>query len=154
MTEKERWEVNIEYIKNEILTQDTLGTAQPILLLLQTPYYRICHNEYNSRSDRTIYVEKLTGECNDFESVKDLQDFLRDNEYSFNRYNPDQYYEQLEQEVHWQTENVFFTHEGYKAHMEQNKHNYRNGHRIYVIHAFRNPEIKVIHDFILDKSND
>jgi hypothetical protein len=52
-----------------------------------------------------------------------------------------------EGEHYWDTEQAFLTKEGLNRHIEQNRHNLRSP-RDYVVHAFRNPEMKELYDAI------
>jgi len=119
-------EIAVE-LKKEIDTQERLGTAQPLLIELQT--------KKRIMADRRCARHQATAKNCSFltESPEDLG------------LDPE---EQIYWDEEWLTEQSFFTHKGLAEHLELNGHNYNSETRSYIKHAFRNPEIRRVHEII------
>lgn len=126
-------------------TQDNRATASPVLFLLQTPKEVVADSDYSY--DKVVYYHSVF-EDRGFETREEAKQYLR--EYGYKD-------KELEEEIknitalfikkEWQTQNVFLTEEGYNRHLALNRHNYGEV-RSYVIHGFRNPELKEMIDAI------
>lgn len=124
----------------EVDTQDNRATAHPIQFLFQRKQEYVAHEEYNHRTE-TIYRHPEM-EHGSYNTRKEAVEWLR--EYGYEG-------EGLEREInnieefkmghYWETDQAFFTERGVKRHIELNGHNLRN-YRDYVVHSFRNPEMK------------
>lgn len=110
-----------EFIKR-LDTQDNRGTAKPILIELQEREIRISMGEPGVGS----YRQMLAKDAPFTECPEDLGIDPNATVYVWEE---------------WETRAVFFTYEGYKEHLDLNRHNYGEI-RDYVVHPFRNPEIK------------
>lgn len=142
---------SVEFLKsflNRIDTQDNLCTAKPIQFLLQTPYNIVVDGDYSY--DKIQYYHSVM-ENGAVDSKEEAIKYLKD--YGFKD-------EELEEEIGnieklcllevWKTEQAFLTREGADRHIAMNRHNYRKGHRVYVVHAFRDPELKELYEAIRD----
>jgi hypothetical protein len=121
---------------NQIETQDNRSTA--------SPYFYVVRGikKLTAADDRGCGYEYYDSELCESFTEDELKKYCEENELDFELHS-----EELErinvQEVEVD-ENVFFTFEGYKKHINMNGHNYRHFERFnsYVKHAFRNPEIE------------
>lgn len=131
---------------NEVDSQDNRGTAHPIQFLLQTRRVYVAHEEYNWQTE-TIWrhpeMESTSCKTHD-EAVEWLKDYgYKDEKLEREIEN----IEEFKMGHYWETQQAFFTERGVKEHIELNGHNLRN-HRDYVVHSFRNPEIKKMFEAI------
>jgi hypothetical protein len=135
---EENWKF-LQDLMERINIQDNRVTASPFYYVVATK--------------KEIAVPEGCGECTKYYyeggcfSEEELKEFCEENELAFeeekSRATP--YDVSTVTEYH----NFFFTEEGYKKHMELNSHNYRHykGEPYsYVMHAFRNPELKQLLD--------
>lgn len=135
----------LEWVKSflhEVDTQDNRCTAKPIMFFLQTKNEYVAHDEYYGSNTRTVFrhprMEGDTCDSHD-EAVAWIKEWYEDE----SRVEAEiEKIEEFQMGHHWETQEAFFTESGVKRHLDLNKHNYRNGHRDFVIHAFRNPEIE------------
>jgi len=119
----------------QIETQDNRATRSPYYYTVRTvKEYSAAEGigdvrYYCERDTETYSEEELIAHC--AENDLDVEDF-KDRCYVSGSQNIEEF------------DNVFFTEEGYKRHMELNKHNYRSEEPVtsYVKYCFRNPEIE------------
>ena len=130
---------------NRIDTQDSRHTAKPVQFLLQVK--RHIYGEQLSDPDFTKYAHPRY-DYHDYDSpdeiIADMIENGWDKEDAEKERNNIREYQG---QHYWDTEQVFLTEEGVKRHLEQNRHNLFEP-RDYVIHAFRNPEMKELYDAI------
>lgn len=140
----------IEWTKQflaEIDTQDRRATGYPVLFLLQRKQKYVAHEEYNHQCETIYYHHTFEGK--DYPTRELAAQALK--EYGYEGKDLEKNIEEIEEFQmghHWETENVFFTEKGVKRHYEINGHNLRRDHRDYVIHAFRNPEMRELFDVL------
>lgn len=139
---------------NECESQDNRGTAKPIQFLLQVRRDYVAHPDYNLGSTTRWFHSELQ---RDFETREEAEKALAD--YGFKGKELKEKIEELEElEIghYWETEQCFLTERGYKQHIEINGHNLRH-YKKYVVHAFRNPELRSLFDAIkalINENND
>jgi hypothetical protein len=125
---------------------DNRATARPILFLLQVRREMVVDGDYHY--DRVVYRHNdMFESC--FDSKEECLQALKD--YGHNEEEVAEREDEITKHYlaeYWETEQVFLTKEGLDRHLELNRHNYRKPFRDYVIHAFRNPEIKELYDAI------
>lgn len=143
MKTKEEALVWVRNFLNDVDTQDNAGTAQPLQVLLQVKREYVAHEEYNHRTEIVYHHPEMEGRSasSHVEAIQWLKDYGYEGK-------------ELQKEIgnieefhmghYWDTEQMFFTHSGYKRHMDLNIHNYRGDKAVrpYVVHAFRNPEMR------------
>ncbi len=157
---------NLIEIANEYVKQDNMMTAYPIAIALQVLEEKVAADgcDYDELSveldgeyftcstkeevweqyadDECIEVEeakqKYKDEINDYDDLEDLINLLWDNP----RIIP------IKKE-HVFTGNLFLTMSGYEKHIKSNGHNLR-GARPYLVHLFRNHEMTVIAEQLMD----
>ncbi len=144
-----------EFFKNlihEINTQDNRITASPFLyVIMETKREYGIEEDYGEHGFEWIcngetchwdtIVEQIQ-EKNDNYELEVTEDMAEEEDYY------KCYYRQTEKISH----NFFFTEKACKEHIRVNGHNLRNP-QDYVIHAFRNPEIKNIIEGIKEITN-
>lgn len=139
----------VDWLKHFIAhidTQDNRGTAKPIFYLLQTP--TVIWGESLSHADVTKYA-LCEFDYYDYDSKEELISSMKENGFSDDEIKEHKHkIVSIEGETIWETQETFFTKHGLDRHLDLNKHNYRKGHRDYVVHAFRNPEIKELFEAI------
>jgi hypothetical protein len=140
--------MEISELRNNLKTQDNRSTAKPIFFLLQEKRTYVCHEEYDSGYEEDIWVERLSGDYCRFKSQADVISWLKENYPEHTGQVQGIHWDTFKMGCYWNTVNVFFTEEGYKQHLLLNEHNLGE-HRLYVIHAFRNPEIELVQKVIL-----
>ena len=133
-------------LKKRIESNNSRGTAQPYLLLLQERRTYVAHDEYNSSTD-TRFVEHLTGDCLQANTKDELVQALTESGYD--KKEIQESIIEFQEGEYWETTNVFLTDKGYEDHLRRNAHNIGR-HRTYGIHAFRNDEIKKVYEIIED----
>ncbi len=148
----------IEEIANDFVTQDNLGTAMPIVRVLQEQREEVaadgCHYDalnVGIQGEYTTFdTEEEIWECYaEWEglTVEEAKEKFKDDYYH-------SMYDLIEllwenpriipiKRNHKNSDNFFFTQKGYEEHLLENRHNLRSP-RPYGIHLFRNPEMKVI----------
>ena len=141
-------------LANEIKNQDPdgqkWGTKPPLLFLLQDieerfdPVnggdFKVYDNEgevYRGETEEAILDEIMEGvDADDYDSEEEFEkhkdDLLRDIQCES--------YDMVHEYV---TKYIFLTEKAAKRHLEQNKHHYSDKARIYVSHAWRNPEMEL-----------
>jgi hypothetical protein len=137
-------------LSHEIKTQNNHCTAHPYYYVVRTWRDFVAPAGFG---DRQVLVDWNGGDPQTFADEKHARKYYRDleltDEESAKRL------EKLEQYGMYelpQYENVFFTQKGYEEHMRLNGHNYRPPYSrdpgFFVMHAFRNPEIKTLLDIV------
>lgn len=139
----ENKEQAISWIKDFILevdSQDNRATAGPIQFLLQIKQEYVAHDEYNWQTESVWrHPEMESISC---KTQEQAIEWLK--EYGYEGAKLEKEIENIEEFKmghYWETTQAFFTERGVKEHIELNGHNLKN-HRDYVVHSFRNPEIK------------
>lgn len=124
---------------NKIDSQDNRCTASPILFLLQTKQEYVSHPEYNHNTETVFHHSIMEGRgCETFEEAKQ---WLVDYGYHGKELEKEiENIEEFQMGHHWETKQAFLTEDGLKEHLRLNGHNLR-GHRDYVVHCYRNPEM-------------
>lgn len=152
-------------LANEIKNQDPdgkkWGTRPPLMFLLQDVEERF---DPVNGGDFKLYMsddgEVYRGEAeeifNDIIKDSDSDDFSSEKE--FEKYK-DELLSDIESESYgminvYVTKYTFLTEKAAKRHLEQNKHHYSDKARIYVDHAWRNPEMELVHKIILGFADD
>lgn len=125
-------------------TQDSRGTSRPILYLLQQKREYVAHPEYNYTTETVFrHPDMESASCKSLDAAKNWlidSGFVGKNlEREIDRI------EEFQMGHYWETAQAFFTEEGVKRHIELNGHNLKE-HRDYVVHCFRNPEMKELFD--------
>lgn len=150
-------------LANRLKTQDNRGTRLPIWFLLQDVEEKrafdsgdfVLFSDYDGEiwrgdseddvvkqilEERKQYIEFEDGETEEEIDKKEaeLESEIYD-EVSGECY-----------EMNWEyvTKQIFFTQEAAKNHLEQNKHHYSDKARIYVDHAWRNPEAELVYKIL------
>jgi len=139
---------------NRIKENDNRCTASPYLLLLQEKEFHIIEDGYGNDVE-TKYIENITGDYCQFDSIGELKDFINDGLEDDEKYGElieDEHYRKHSVGYSWVTKNVFLTDKGYQDHLDQNRHNLEN-YRSFGIHAFRNNEIKSLLNVLSDNYN-
>lgn len=145
MTKDEAIEWMKTFIK-EVDSQDNRATAHPIQFLLQTKQEYVAHPEYNWRTERVWRHSEMEGQA--YESYEEVVQWLSDYGYEGEKLEKEkENIEEFQIGHHWETNQMFFTEKGVKQHLELNRHNLKE-HRDYVVHAFRNPEMKELFNAI------
>lgn len=133
----------IEWIRDflkRIDSQDNRATAAPILFLLQRKVKYVAHPEYHHHTETIFHHPEM--ESLEFSRREDAEKWLAEYGYEGERLAEEiSNIEEFEMGHHWETDQAFFTAEGVKRHIEINGHNLRE-HRDYVVHCFRNPEMR------------
>ena len=127
-------------------SQDRRATAHPVQFLLQRKREYIAHDEYNHGTETVFrHHEMESTKCKTFDEAVE---WLKEYGYKGDKLkNEIEHIEKFELGHYWETDQAFFTEKGVKQHIELNGHNLRD-HRDYVVHAFRNPEIKELFEAI------
>lgn len=145
MTRDEAIEWMKAFIK-EVDTQDNRATANPIQFLLQVKQEYVAHPEYNWRVERVWRHPEMEGRSS--ESYDEVVRWLSDYGYEGEKLEKEkENIEELQMGHYWETNQMFFTEKGVKQHLELNRHNLGD-YRDYVVHAFRNPEMKELFNAI------
>ena len=139
--DEERWAA-IRGMGKIMGTQDNLGTARPYLIVLQE---KVTVPTCDGNGDRLQYYH-CEMEHKGYDSEEELLQSAKDNGYEIK----DDEIESYEVKDVWEDRNWFFTMEGYTAHVQLNKHNYRGEIRPYIMHMFRNPEMKMVWDLLTE----
>lgn len=145
-----------------LTTQDNRGTRTPIWFLLQD----IKEVRAFDSGDHLLYSD-LDGEIwrgdNEDDIVKQILDYETDYiEFDdLSEEEKDKKEAELEEEIRervegesyemeyeFVTKQIFLTEEAAKNHLEANKHHYSDKARIYVDHAWRDPEIELVHKIL------
>jgi len=131
-----------------IETQDNRGTAKPIQFLLQTKREYAVHAEHSSYSVNTYRHPVMEDRgCNTY---ADAVRFLES--YGFKGLELEREKEEIEKVSighYWDTTQSFLTENGMNQHIELNGHNLGE-YRSFVIHSFRNPELKELFNAIME----
>ena len=139
----------LSWLKNfigEVDSQDNRATAKPIQFLLQTKREYVAHDDYNWHT-KEVWRHPIMEEESK-ETFQEVVDWLKGYGYEGDKLAEEiENIESFQMGHHWETEQAFFTESGVKKHLELNRHNLRD-HRDYVVHAFRNPEMKELFDAI------
>lgn len=135
--------LTIDQLAERVIHNDNRCTAQPYLLLLQEKRTYAAHPEYGTDTEQ-VWVETVYGNYKRFTSESEMIEWFKEYEGD-PEFEPAEgiHYETYREGYYWETTNVFFTDKGYQDHLELNAHNLGE-HRTYGIHAFRNPEMKLI----------
>ncbi len=139
----------IEWLKEfifEIDSQDNRATAKPIQFLLQQKKIYVAHDDYTFNS-KTVYHHHCMedGSC---ETYNDAIEKLKNYGYEGDELDSEiKNIKKLQICHYWETIQSFFTEKGVKRHVELNGHNLGE-YRSYVVHSFRNPEIKCLFEAI------
>lgn len=134
-------------IAKDILTQDNRATAKPVIFLLQIKKWFYANDPDFGGEEVFQITDDDSYEI--YTSLVDLQKAWNEWHGLEKKFNHKTSYRRLYRKHYWETENVFFTEKGYEEHKRLNGHNLGE-HRTYVIHAWRNPEMKTIMDLILN----
>lgn len=125
---------------NEVDSQDNRATAKPIQFLVQRKREYVAHNEYNHGAEsvwRHPDMESTTAK-----TEEEAIEWLKEYGYEGNKLEEEiQNIEEFKMCHYWETDQAFFTKRGVQKHIELNGHNLRD-YRDYVVHAFRNPEMR------------
>lgn len=118
---------------------------KPVQFLLQVQRHIYGERLYNP--DFTKYSHPR-GDYNDYDSPDEIIEAMIENGWSKEDAEKERkHIHEYQGEGYWDTEQVFLTEEGVKRHLEQNSQNLYQP-RDYVVHAFRNPEMKELYDAI------
>jgi hypothetical protein len=147
-------------------SQDNRATATPYYYVIKCKRWRVCAEGYSNGETRRVRISEDGEETGTFRGYvrermnsykEDLRELTidgmfgapkerlrammakRKEELEKIKGNWEEL-EEIELEAYWEDYNVFFTEEGYRQHIAQNKHNLPE-HHSYIYHAFRNPEI-------------
>lgn len=121
-------------------TQDNRITAGPIQFLLQQKREYVAHDEYNHQTE-TIYRHHDM-ESTSCKTYEEAVQWLKEYGYKDDKLEKEiEHIEKFEMGHYWETSQSFMTEQGVKRHLELNRHNLGD-HRDYVVHAFRNPEMR------------
>lgn len=134
----------IKTFLTEIDSQDNRITAKPIQFLLQTRREYVAHDEYNHQTETVFHHHSFEGHSSKTydEAVARLIDYGYEGD-ELEKEKQD--IEEFQMGHYWETSQAFLTEAGLKRHIEINGHNLRNT-RDYVVHAFRNPEMRELFD--------
>jgi hypothetical protein len=145
MTKEEAINWMKEFIK-EVDSQDNRGTSQPIQFLLQTKMEYVAHPEYNWRAERVWRHPEMEGAS--YKEYEDAVKWLVEYGYEGEKLEKEKdNIEEFQMGHYWETNQMFFTEKGVKRHLNLNRHNLKE-HRDYVVHAFRNPEMRELFEAI------
>ncbi len=131
---------------SRIETQDNRGTASPLLYLLQRKIEYVAHPEYHHQTETIFYHPEMEGR--NCETLDEAKQWLV--EYGYEGEKLDKEIENIEEFQmghYWETDQAFLTEHGLNRHKELNGHNLRK-HRDYVVHCFRNPEMKELFEVL------
>jgi hypothetical protein len=138
-----------EFIKdfmNKVNTQDNRITASPYFYVIKSPKWRVAHDDFYAGETKRVWID-MSGE-DEYQEYSDTEEFIQyclknkmmeqkeAEEYA------EEHLKEFTMEQYTTEDNVFFTEDGYKKHVELNGHNLNNDHYSYVKHAFRNPELR------------
>ena len=148
-------------LANEIKNQDPdgtkWGTKPPLMFLLEDIEERfdpvnggdfklfMCDDGevYRGETEEAILDEIMEGvDADDYDSEEDFKKYKDDLLSDIQCESYDMVHEYV-------TKYTFLTEKAAKKHLEQNKHHYSDKARIYVSHAWRNPEMELVHDLLL-----
>lgn len=125
---------------NRVDSQDNRMNAKPILFLLQERREYVAHPEYNHQTETFWHHHSMEGR--QAKSHEEAEEMLIAYGYDKEEHAGEfELIEEFQMGHYWETKQAFFTEEGLKRHIDLNGHNIRN-HRDYVVHAFRNPEMR------------
>jgi hypothetical protein len=140
------------YTASELLERinnnDNRCTAKPYLLLLRRKMEKVVDGDYGGEKS---YVENITGDYISRDTREELVNYLKEDYFGDENWQPD--YSDITEiyvDEYDDTVNVFLTDEGYREHLNVNKHNLGK-HDTYGIHAFRNKEIASVFN-VIEKS--
>lgn len=131
----------IKEFLHRIDTQDNRGTAHPIQFQLQVPEEIVVDGDYDF--DRVVYHHPIfegQGYDSQEECEKELEKYFCDEDEIERLVKEKEDIRKLYIKETWRTQQSFFTEEALQRHLSLNRHNYRKGHRDYVVHCWRDPE--------------
>ena len=147
-------------LATEMTTQDPRGTRIPHLFQIRTKKKVI---DWNLNGDFKVWVE-ASGDYVDIETQEDLESYLEnrdiaipenlkemfdDHDWELDAFIEDFCPDLEECSYSWeyQYENAFFTAKACKEHIETNHYHY-NDPKDYLNHAWRNPEMDLVSEFL------
>lgn len=120
---------DIQHFVQLLKTQENAATARPLIIELQVPERIFVSGDHHY--DGNALVKDMELGDDPVEMGLDPEERL--------------YWRETWVGVAW-----FLTHEGYEDHLRLNKHNYRKGYRKWIHHAFRNPEMTQVYEWLAE----
>lgn len=118
-----------------ILTQDNRATGRPYL--------------YQIREKKRIYgVEESEAEGKEYILKSDHTTSFEPDELEESEFTEDDCFLVFYKTVD-DLKNAFFTEQGVNEHLKANRHHYKLDADTFVVHAFRNPEMEAVTDFLV-----
>jgi len=140
-------------LKARIKENDTRSTSLPYLLLLQEKEKYVAKEDYAFNTE-TVFVERNYDDTPlSAPSLEQLVEKYNENveeedALPLEKWVKGKHYDILEMGHSWSTCNVFLTDKGYEDHLRANKHNLKQNHRTFGVHAFRNLEMRSLYALI------
>lgn len=151
----------LKKISNRLVNQDNRGTRLPIWFLLQDIEERF---NVNGEGELLLYQDE-DGNTWRGESYEDIsKQIIKSEELDLRTKEGKERKEEIEEEVQYSnrlhsidyeyaTKQIFFTEKAAKEHLKVNHYHYSDKARIYVDHAWRNPEAEKIHKVLAALAN-
>ncbi len=143
--------IDLQELAEELRTQDNLGTAEPIFLVMEKERVYGFQSEY---SDDYIWVESGYCDC-EFESLKEVNEYLQESRNSDKVFveTEDQAEEEGFEKVYYLEKNRFkcshFTRKAAELYIAQNSHNLRKPF-VYVGSMYGCYEMIAIREFLMN----
>jgi len=150
-------------LAEEMTTQDMRGTRMPHMFQIKEEYDQIVPEGYG---DSTMAINYEGLEISDFKELKEhIQEILDDSGWSQDEIEDELSSEDWDEYVELLTEhteetwslidsrkeqkltNTFFTAKACQEHIDSNNHHY-NKPTVYLSHAWRNPEMELVSEFL------
>lgn len=139
-------------LAKRLTTQDNRSTRLPIWFLLQDIREEITDND----AEYFLYYDSDDGECYRAKTAEGILTELLDarEEESLAEFEREDLLSKIEDEmksikIEYETKRVFLTKKAADDHLKANYYHYSSKARIYVDHAWRDPEMELVHKLIL-----